>query len=102
MESNNDKWYSLNEKMEEFMYGDTGILTVAFSDENLKTYKFDIDKVIEIIKELKELEKIGLTESQKKQLCILKDRFLDIENGENSINEMYQEIKKIYENIEEY
>lgn len=102
MESNKDKWYSLNEKMEEFMYGDTGILTVAFFDENLKTYKFDIDKVIEIIKELKELEKLGLTESQKKQLSILKDRFLEIKNDQNNINNIYNQIKNIYNNIEEF
>jgi len=98
------KWYTLNEKMEEFLYGDKGIITTAFADENLNTYLLDTDKVIELLKELKELEmiQVGLTENQKKQLNILKDRFLEIDNGKNNVNEMYKEIKRIYENIEEY
>ena len=99
-----NKWYALNEKMEEFMYGDRGIITTAFVDENLNTYLLNMDKIVELLKELKELEKIqvGFTENQKKQLNILKDRFLEIENGKNNVNEIYQEIKRIYENIEEY
>lgn len=99
-----NKWYALNEKMEKFMYGDRGIITTAFVDENLNTYLLDTDKIIKLLKELKELEEtqVGLTENQKKQLNILKDRFLEIENGKNNVKEMYQEIKKIYENIEEY
>lgn len=99
-----NKWYALNEKMEEFMYGDRGIITTAFVDENLNTYLLNMDKIVELLKELKELEKIqvGFTENQKKQLNTLKDRFLEIENGKNNVNEIYQEIKRIYENIEEY
>ena len=99
-----NKWYALNEKMEEFMYGEKGIVTTAFADENLNTYFLDTDKIIELLKELKELEKIqeGFTENQKRQLNILKDKFLEIENERNNINEMYQEIKRIYENIEGY
>ncbi len=99
-----NKWNALKEKLEEFMYGDKGIITTAFVDEDLNTYLLNTDKIIELLKELKKLEKIqiGLTKNQKKQLNILKERFLEIENGKNNINEMYKEIKKIYENIEEY
>ena len=39
-----NKWYALNEKMEEFMYGEKGIVTTAFADENLNTYFLDTDK----------------------------------------------------------
>lgn len=99
-----NKWNALKEKLEEFMYGDKGIITTAFVDEDLNTYLLNTDKIIELLKELKKLEKIqkGLTKNQKKQLNILKERFLEIENGKNNINEMYKKIKKIYENIEEY
>lgn len=101
---NENKWNALKEKLEEFMYGDKGIITTAFADENLDTYLLDTDQVIKLLKELKEIEREQkeLTENQKKQLNILKDRFLEIENGKNNVNEMYQEIKRIYENIDEY
>lgn len=97
-----ERWYALNEKMEEFLYGKNGILTVAYADEDLKTYLMDTNKVIEILKELKELEKIGLTDDQLKKLSILKNSFLEIENSRNNIKKMYQEIRRIYENIDEY
>lgn len=101
---NVNKWNTLKEKLEEFMYGDKGIITTAFADENLNTYLLDTNQVINLLKELKEIEKQQkeLTENQKKQLNILKDRFLEIENGKNNVNAMYQEIKRIYENIDEY
>lgn len=101
---NENKWNALKEKLEEFMYGDKGIIATAFADENLDTYLLDTDKVIKLLKELKEIEREQkeLTKDQKKQLNILKDRFLEIENGKNNVNEMYQEIKRIYENIDEY
>lgn len=97
-----ERWYALNEKMEEFLYGKNGIFTVAYADEDLKIYLMDTDKVIEILKELKVLEKIGLTDNQLKKLSILKNSFLEIENSRNNIKKMYQEIKRIYENIDEY
>lgn len=97
-----ERWYALNEKMEEFLYGTNGILTVAYADEDLRTYLMDTDKVIEILKELKELELIGLTDNQLKKLSILKNSFLEIENSRNNVKKMYQEIKRIYENINEY
>lgn len=101
---NENKWNALKEKLEEFMYGDKGIIATAFADENLDTYLLDTDKVIKLLKELKEIEREQkeLTKDQKKQLNVLKDRFLEIENGKNNVNEMYQEIKRIYENIDEY
>ena len=99
-----NRWNVLKEKLEEFMYGDKGIITTAFTDENLSTYILDTNQIIKLLKDLKELEKQqkGLTENQKKQLNILKDRFLEVENGKNNVDEMYQEIRRIYENIEEY
>ena len=97
-----ERWYALNEKMEEFLYGKNRILTVAYAHEDLKTYLMDTDKLIEILKELKELEKIGLTDDQLKKLSILKNSFLEIENSRNNIKKMYQEIRRIYENIDEY
>lgn len=99
-----NRWNVLKEKLEEFMYGDKGIITTAFADENLSTYILDTNQIIKLLKDLKELEKQqkGLTENQKKQLNILKDRFLEVENGKNNVDEMYQEIRRIYENIEEY
>lgn len=101
---NENKWNALKEKLEKFMYGDKGIIATAFADENLDTYLLDTDKVIKLLKELKEIEREQkeLTKDQKKQLNVLKDRFLEIENGKNNVNEMYQEIKRIYENIDEY
>ena len=99
-----NRWNVLKEKLEKFMYGDKGIITTAFADENLSTYILDTNQIIKLLKDLKELEKQqkGLTENQKKQLNILKDRFLEVENGKNNVDEMYQEIRRIYENIEEY
>ncbi len=99
-----DKWYKLCEEIDEFMYGKNGIVTSAFSDENLENFFLDIDKVIYMLKELKEIEKIqgSLTNEQIEKLNKIKLSFLEIDNGKNKIKQMYNQIKKIYKNIEEY
>ena len=99
-----NEWERLIGKMEEFMCGDKGIVTTAFADANLDTYILSTEKVIEIIKDLKEIENAqeGLFPEQEKQILMLKKHFFEIDNGTNGIKEMYEEIGKIYNNIEEY
>ena len=57
-----------------------------------------------MLKELKEIEKIqgSLTNEQIEKLNKIKLSFLEIDNGKNKIKQMYNQIKKIYKNIEEY
>ena len=57
IKENAEKWNEVLEKLEEFMYGDNGIETVASVDYNLDTYILNTDLVISILTELKKLEK---------------------------------------------
>ena len=99
-----DKWYKICEEIDELMYGENGIVTVAFADTDLENFRLDIDKVINILKEIKEIEKVQgkLNNKQIEKLNHIKLNFLDIENKRNGIKQMYKQIKVIYENIEEY
>jgi len=95
------RWYELEERIDEFFYGSRGLETTAYADRALNTYAWDMDEIIEILKEIKEIEN-DLTEEQKYELRRYEQYFLEIENGENGIKEMHRQIMEIYNNIEEY
>ena len=99
-----DNWYKICEEIDELMYGENGIVTTAFADPDLENFRLDTDKVINILKEIKEIEKVQgkLNNKQIEKLKHIKLNFLEIENGKNGIKQMYNQIKIIYENIEEY
>ena len=104
IKENAEKWNEVLEKLEEFMYGDNGIETVAIVDYNLDTYILNTDLVISILTELKKLEKSqnGFTHMQLIRLNTMKNDLLSLKNGNNGISEIYDELSKIYKFIEEY
>ena len=104
IKENAEKWNEVLEKLEEFMYGDNGIETVASVDYNLDTYILNTDLVISILTELKKLEKSqnGFTHMQLIRLNTMKNDLLSLKNGNNGISEIYDELSKIYKFIEEY
>lgn len=97
----NEKWKKLVADIEEFLYGERGIETTAYSDRNLNTYILDRQQVINILKQIKKIEK-ELSKEQIKDLEYYKNAFLEIDNGKNGINEIFREIVNIYKNIEIY
>jgi len=96
-----EKWKKIDNKITEFFYGERGIETTAYADINLETYNWNLDEIIEIIKEIKKIEE-ELTEEQKKSLDKYREYFLEIDNGKNGIKQMYNRIVDMYKNIEEY
>jgi len=96
-----DKWKELTNEIDEFLYGEMGLETIAYSDRDLNTYKWDLDKIIGILKQIKKMEK-NLTQAQKEKLNSYKEVFLQIDNKKNGIEKIYTEINNIYKNIEEY
>ena len=99
-----EEWKSLITRMEEFLYGIRGIITKAYANENLDTYIWNMDEIVDMIKDLIKLQthQRGFTIEQEKTLMQYKEDFLKIENGKNHIREIYQELKKIYEFSDEY
>lgn len=96
-----EKWRKIDNRIAEFFYGERGLETTAYADINLETYNWNLDEIIEILKEIKKIEE-ELTEEQKKSLAKYREYFLEIDNGENGIKPMYNRIVDIYNNIEEY
>jgi len=96
-----EKWKKIDNKITEFFYGERGIETTAYADINLETYNWNLDEIIEILKEIKKIEE-ELTEEQKKSLDKYREYFLEIDNGKNGIKQMYNRIVDMYKNIEEY
>lgn len=98
-------WINLLDEMEEFLYENIELSINANKTDNLIPYLLDTEKVIEILKKLKLLQKEqnGFSEKQVYRLNKLKEYLLDIGNDDNNIGKlMYLEIQKIYNNIEEY
>lgn len=95
------KWDKLVYKIEEFMYGNKGIVTTAYSDRNLETYYWDMDKIIEILKDIKNLQE-NFSQEQLTILQRYKKTFTNLATEENNIKQMQNEILIIYDNIDEY
>lgn len=98
-------WINLLDEMEKFLYENIELSINANKTDNLIPYLLDTEKVIEILKKLKLLQKEqnGFSEKQVYRLNKLKEYLLDIGNDDNNIGKlMYLEIQKIYNNIEEY
>ena len=97
-------WNSIKEKLEEIMYGEDGIEITVFREKNLDRYLIDTNIVIELFKELKQLEKDqnGFTKDQIGTFQRMKEDLLSLKDESNNIIEIYEELSKIYENIEEY
>ena len=97
-------WNSIKEKLEEIMYGEDGIEITVFREKNLDRYLIDTNIVIELFKELKQLEKDqnGFTKDQIGTFQRMKEDLLSLKAQSNNIIEIYEELSKIYENIEEY
>lgn len=104
IKENAEKWDEVLEKLEEFMYGDNGIETVAMVDYSLNTYILDTDLVISILTELRKLEKSqnGFTNMQLIKLNTMKNDLLSLKKENNGISEIYDELSKMYKYIEEY
>lgn len=98
------EWKICIKYIEEFFYGDKGIYETAQYDENLETYTLDMDEVLMILNQIKQVEKNQgkLLQEQIKELEEYKKNFLEIDNGKNRVEEKYEIIKSMYENIEEY
>lgn len=97
-------WNSIKEKLEEIMYGEDGIEITVFREKNLDRYLIDTNIVIELFKELKQLEKDqnGFTKDQIGTFQRMKEDLLSLKDESNNIIEIYEELSKIYKNIEEY
>ena len=91
-------------KLEEIMYGEDGIEITVFREKNLDRYLIDTNIVIELFKELKQLEKDqnGFTKDQIGTFQRMKEDLLSLKDESNNIIEIYEELSKIYKNIEEY
>jgi len=96
-----EMWSNIENKIEEFLYGERGLETTAYSDINLDTYNWNMDEIVVILKEIKKIYS-SLNSNQKEKLARYKKAFLDIDNGENGVKDVYNQILEIYENIEEY
>ena len=97
-------WNSIKEKLEEIMYGEDGIEITVFREKNLDRYLIDTNIVIELFKELKQLEKDqnGFTKDQIGTFQRMKEDLLSLKDESNNIIEIYEVLSKIYKNIEEY
>ncbi len=97
-----EQWNKVLIEIDEFMYGEKGLVTTAYADRDLNTYLWDMDKIEEILKKLKEIEKNqnGFSQEQKLKLEVFKDTFLEIDNGENKIKRIYRELLEKYKNLD--
>lgn len=98
-------WIDLLDKMEQFLYENIELSISANKTNNLIPYLLDTEEIVAILKKLKLLkeEQNGFSEEQLNRLNKLKEHLLDFGNDNKNIGKsIYFEIKRIYNNIEEY
>lgn len=99
-----DEWERFIGLVENFMYGDNGIFDAAVDSEELETYVLDTQYVVEMLEQYNKVLEIQgeLTEQEQKELDSYIKTFLEMDSGNKKIINIYNKIKEIYENIEEY
>ncbi len=96
-----EKWRNIVIEIEEFMYGEFGVVTTVYADRELDSYCFDMDKITKILKQLKKVsqEQGGFTKEQQEKLMQYKHEFEEMAPEKNNVNEIQKDILEIYDDI---
>ena len=95
-----DDWLNLMEKYDNFFYADDGILTASLLDNELEQYKWDFDKIKNLIQELKNFEnKYGkLKDTELDNLIERRNTLMDLRTDTNKVEEAYKKMSFVYVN----
>ena len=96
-------WEEIVNDFDDFLYGPLGIEQSVFGNVSGDFYDIDTDAVVDILKKLKELEILqnGILDYQKEKLEFLKEDFLNLDNGNNQIEDVYYQLNDLYMKIDE-